>query len=196
MGGVGDSRDPCTNKSYNCWATFNSYFNEIENKSNLTHPKLQHRLTKLHLGDWQIYCALMLKCHLIVCNTLNFQGHWIDIISKSIYTCLYVPMSKYNLREYNFTVYDNIPLYWVSRLVVLMVCCYSQILHWIERSPLAFCSLNPGAKFFEKCDKSFKITKKNHTSKYVTKKFTQCGFVWINSNGQVILHVTDYYSLY
>lgn len=105
-------------------------------------------------------------------------------------------MSKYNLREYNFTVYDNIPLYWVSRLVVLMVCCYSQILHWIERSPLAFCSLNPGAKFFEKCDKSFQITKKILTSKYVTPNFTQCGIVWINSHGQVILHVTDYYSLY
>lgn len=146
---------------------------------------------KLHLGDWQIYCALMLKCHLIVCNTLNFQSHWIDIISKSIhmFICTHV---KNNLREYNFTVYDNIPLYWVSRLVVLMVCCYSQILHWIEHSPLAFCSLNPGAKFFEKCDKSFQITKKNLTSKSVTPNFTQCGIVWINSHGQVILHVTDY----
>lgn len=49
MGGVGDSRDPCTNKSYNCWATFNSYFNDIENKSNLTHPKLQHRFKKNYI---------------------------------------------------------------------------------------------------------------------------------------------------
>lgn len=116
---------------------------------------------KLHLGDWQIYCALMLKCHLLVCTMQHSKlSRSLDRYNIQKYTRLYVPMSKYNLREYNFTVYDNIPLYWVSRLVVLMVCCYSQILHWIERSPLAFCSLNPGAKFFEKCDKSFQITKK------------------------------------